>query len=122
MALHDDVTAEPPRRGEAAAREAGRWRRRGFKADTSDLSLHSPIRATLLLIPYLIATLILIPVQAISVALGSRLAERIPVVYHRCVCWLFGLEIVLRGTPVRPGRPSSWPITAPISISRSSPR
>ena len=101
MALDDDVTAEPPRPGEAAAREAGRWRLRGFKADTSDLSLHSPIRATLLLIPYLLATLILIPLQAISVALGSRLAERIPVVYHRCVCWLFGLDVVLRGTPVK---------------------
>ena len=99
MALDDDAMAERPQTGEAAAREAGRWRRRGFKADTSDLSLHSPIRATLLLIPYLIATLVLIPLQAISVALGSRMAERIPVVYHRCVCWLFGLEIVLRGTP-----------------------
>jgi 1-acyl-sn-glycerol-3-phosphate acyltransferase len=101
MALDDDVTAEQPRPGEAAAREAGRWRRRGFKADTSDLSLHSPIRATLLLIPYLIATLILIPLQAISVALKSRLAERIPVVYHRCVCWLFGLDVVVFGTPVK---------------------
>jgi 1-acyl-sn-glycerol-3-phosphate acyltransferase len=100
MALDDDVMAEPPRPGEAAAREAGRWRRRGFKADTSDLSLHSPIRATLLLIPYLIATLILIPLQAIAVALRARLAERIPMVYHRSVCWLFGLEIVLRGKPV----------------------
>lgn len=100
MVLDDDVMAEPPRPGEAAAREAGRWRRRGFKADTSDLSLHSPIRATVLLIPYLIATLILIPLQAIAVALRSRLAERIPVVYHRCVCWLFGLDVVLRGQPV----------------------
>jgi 1-acyl-sn-glycerol-3-phosphate acyltransferase len=100
MALDDDVRADAPRPGEAAAREAGRWRRRGFKADTSDLSLHSPIRATLLLIPYLIATLILIPLQVIAVALGSRLAERIPVVYHRCVCWLFGLDVVLRGAPV----------------------
>ncbi|HSY87316.1 MAG TPA: 1-acyl-sn-glycerol-3-phosphate acyltransferase, partial [Verrucomicrobiae bacterium] len=105
MALDDDAMAERPQTGEAAAREAGRWRRRGFKADTSDLSLHSPIRATLLLIPYLLATLILLPLQAISVALGSRMAERIPVVYHRCVCWLFGLEIVLRGTPEK-GRPT----------------
>jgi lyso-ornithine lipid O-acyltransferase len=100
MALDDDATDQAPRPGEAAAREAGRWRRRGFKADTSDLSLHSPIRATLLLIPYLIATSILIPLQAIAVALGSRLAERIPMVYHRCVCWLFGLDVVLRGAPV----------------------
>ena len=59
-----------------------------------------PIRATLLLIPYLIATLILIPLQAISVALGSRMAERIPVVYHRCVCWLFGAR---SNQPVSPG-------------------
>jgi 1-acyl-sn-glycerol-3-phosphate acyltransferase len=99
MALQDDEPGEVPRPGEAAAREAGIWRRRGFKADTSDLSLHSPIRATLLLIPYLIATIILIPIQAVCVALGSRLAERIPMIYHRAVCWLFGLEIVLRGTP-----------------------
>lgn len=101
MALDDDVMAERPRPGEAAAREAGRWRRRGFKADTTDLSLHSPIRATLLLIPYLIATLLLIPLQAASVALGSRLAERIPIIYHSWVCWLFGLDVVLRGEPVK---------------------
>src|SRR5579885_2902157 len=101
MALDDDVMAERPRPGEAAAREAGRWRRRGFKADTTDLSLHSPIRTTLLLIPYLIATLLLIPLQAASVALGSRLAERIPIIYHSWVCWLFGLDVVLRGEPVK---------------------
>jgi len=101
MALDDDAASERRLPGEAAAREAGRWRRRGFKADTSDLSLHSPIRAVLLLVPYLAATLVLIPLQALAVALGSRLAERIPVVYHRCVCWLFGLEIVVRGTPER---------------------
>ncbi len=121
MALDDDAMAERPQTGEAAAREAGRWRRRGFKADTSDLSLHSPIRATLLLIPYLLATLAADPASGHRVALGSRMAERLPVVYHRCVCWLFGLEIVVRGTPATHGRRSSSPTTAPISTSRSSP-
>jgi len=101
MALDDDLTADRPPTGEAAAREAGLWRRRGFKADTSDLSLHSPIRATLLLLPYLLATLVLIPVQGLAVALKSPLAERIPMVYHRCVCWLFGLDVVVRGAPAK---------------------
>ena len=91
--------------GEAAAREAGGWRRRGFKADTSDLSLHSPIRATLLIVPYLLVTLAIIPLQALLVRLHSRWAERLPIVYHHWVCWLFGLDIVVRGKP-EPRRPT----------------
>jgi 1-acyl-sn-glycerol-3-phosphate acyltransferase len=99
MALNDDTDVEPRLTGEAAAREAGIWRRRGFQADTSDLSLHSPIRATLLILPYLLFTWTLIPLQALLILLGSRLAERLPMFYHRCVCWLFGLDIVVRGRP-----------------------
>jgi lyso-ornithine lipid O-acyltransferase len=105
MALDDDASSERPLPGEAAAREAGLWRRRGFKADTSDLSLHSPIRATLLLIPYLLATLVMIPIQGLCVVLGTRLAEVVPIYYHRAVCWLFGLDVVVLGTPGRQ-RPS----------------
>lgn len=88
-----------PLTGEAGAREAGRWRRLGFKADTSDLSLHSPIRATLVILPYLLFTCALIPLQAAFILLDSRWAERLPVFYHRCVCRLFGLDIVVRGRP-----------------------
>jgi 1-acyl-sn-glycerol-3-phosphate acyltransferase len=99
MALNDDMAAERRLTGEAAAREAGIWRRRGFQADTTDLSLHSPIRATLLILPYLLFTWTLIPLQALLLLLGSRLAERLPMFYHRCVCWLFGLDIVVRGRP-----------------------
>jgi lyso-ornithine lipid O-acyltransferase len=101
MALNDDAGGERPLPGEAAAREAGLWRRRGFKADTTDLSLHSPIRATLLLIPYLLTSLVMIPIQALCVALGSHLAEIIPICYHRAVCWLFGVDVVVRGMPER---------------------
>jgi 1-acyl-sn-glycerol-3-phosphate acyltransferase len=31
--------------------------------------------------------------------LHSGWAVRLPMIYHRCVCWLFGLEIVVRGKP-----------------------
>jgi 1-acyl-sn-glycerol-3-phosphate acyltransferase len=105
MALSQDALPEKPLTGEAAAREAGGWRRRGFKADTSDLSLHSPIRAALLLLPYLLYTWLLMPVQALLVVAGSRWAERLPIYYHRGVCWLFGLDIVVRGRP-DPQRPT----------------
>ncbi len=101
MALDEETLSERPLTGEAAAREGGRWRRRGFKADTSDLSLHSPIRATLVLLLYLSMTWIMIPLQALYLLLGARAAERLPVFYHRCVCWLFGVDIVLRGRPER---------------------
>ena len=101
ITLSEETLSERPLTGEAAAREGGRWRRRGFKADTSDLSLHSPIRATLLILPYLLATLLIIPLQVLLIRLHSRWAERLPVVYHRGVCWLFGLDIVVRGRPER---------------------
>lgn len=97
--LGEETLSERPLTGEAAAREAGGWRGRGFKVDTSDLSLHSPIRATLLILCYLVLTLLLIPAQMILLRLHARAAERLPVIYHRVVCWLFGLEIVVRGKP-----------------------
>jgi len=97
--LGEETLSERPLTGEAAAREAGRWRRRGFKLDTSDLSLHSPIRATLCILPYFIASLLIIPLQMLLVRLHSRWAELLPVHYHRGVCWLFGLDIVVRGRP-----------------------
>src|ERR1700687_3171817 len=101
MALSQGALRQAPLTGEAAAREAGGWRRRGFKADTSDLSLHSPIRATLLILPYLLVILAHIPLQLLLLPRHSPWAERLPVVYHRCVCWLFGLDIVVRGKPER---------------------
>ncbi len=101
ITLGEETLSERPLTGEAAAREAGGWRRRGFKVDRSDLSLHSPIRATLLILCYALLTLPLIPVQMLLLKVGSRGAERLPVLYHRAVCWLFGLEIVTRGVPSR---------------------
>lgn len=50
-------------------------------------------------IPYLIFTLMLMPVQALAVALNLGLARRLPVFYHRWSTRLLGFEIVVRGTP-----------------------
>jgi 1-acyl-sn-glycerol-3-phosphate acyltransferase len=50
-------------------------------------------------IPYLVLTLALMPVQALAVALNSGLARRLPRFYHRQVMRLFGFKIVVRGTP-----------------------
>ena len=53
------------------------------------------------LIAYLCLTLPLMPVQALFVALGSRLAESFPVLYHRICCRLMGIDIVTVGTMSR---------------------
>jgi 1-acyl-sn-glycerol-3-phosphate acyltransferase len=55
-------------------------------------------------IPYLLFTVVLMPVQAVALAVAPSLAARIPRFYHRRVMRLFGFRIVVRGTPsaVRP--------------------
>ncbi len=62
------------------------------------LVLGSPLRAALRLVLYLAVTLPLMPIQSLAVRRGSRLAERIPVAYHRLCCRLFGLAVERRGT------------------------
>ncbi|MFQ5783416.1 MAG: lysophospholipid acyltransferase family protein [Alphaproteobacteria bacterium] len=46
---------------------------------------------------YLAWTLTLLPVQIVAVALGWRLAERLPMFYHRGVCRIVGLVVERRG-------------------------
>jgi 1-acyl-sn-glycerol-3-phosphate acyltransferase len=53
------------------------------------------------LLGYLCLTMLLMPVQALFVALNARLAERFPVVYHRCCCRLMGIDIATVGTMSR---------------------
>ena len=61
-------------------------------------------RAFLRLAAYAALTLPLMPLQALFVRLGSPLAGRLPLAYHKIACRLFGIELELRGTPssVRP--------------------
>ena len=53
---------------------------------------------------YLGWTLLLLPLQVVAVALGLRLAERIPLLYHSVTCRIIGLTIERRGemSGVRP--------------------
>lgn len=56
------------------------------------------------LLGWLVWTLVLLPVQIGAVGLDLRLARRLPMLYHRGVCRLFGLDVRASGTfsPVRP--------------------
>jgi 1-acyl-sn-glycerol-3-phosphate acyltransferase len=53
------------------------------------------------LVGYLCLTLLLMPVQALFVALGSRMAERFPVFYHKLCCRLMGIDIETVGAMSR---------------------
>jgi 1-acyl-sn-glycerol-3-phosphate acyltransferase len=50
---------------------------------------------------FLIATMVLMPVQSVGVALGLGYARTLPHAYHRFVAWLFGIHIRVVGDPVR---------------------
>jgi 1-acyl-sn-glycerol-3-phosphate acyltransferase len=49
------------------------------------------------LVAYLLVTLALMPVQALLVLLRMRLAERLPLFYHRLCCKLMGIDVVKVG-------------------------
>ena len=50
-------------------------------------------------IPFLLLTFAMMPVQAIAVALGSQMAGSVPRRYHAWSCRILGIRIVVRGTP-----------------------
>ncbi len=57
----------------------------------------SPLRAVARIVVYLAVTLPLMPLQAVAVALGWRLAVSLPVFYHRLCCRIFGFDVKTRG-------------------------
>jgi lyso-ornithine lipid O-acyltransferase len=57
----------------------------------------SPVRAAARLIGYVLLTVPLMPVQALLVALRSTWAHRLPHLYHRLCCRIFGIEVVVFG-------------------------
>ncbi|HJS32590.1 MAG TPA: lysophospholipid acyltransferase family protein [Alphaproteobacteria bacterium] len=57
----------------------------------------SSLRALARLLLYAAATLPLMPLQAVFVLLGSRLARRLPVAYHAACCRLLGLARRIEG-------------------------
>jgi 1-acyl-sn-glycerol-3-phosphate acyltransferase len=57
----------------------------------------SPARALARSLLIVLWTLLLLPAQVIVVAIGSPLARRIPMLYHRGVCRILGLRIKIQG-------------------------
>ncbi len=57
----------------------------------------SPLRAVARILVYLALTLPLMPLQAVAVAFGWRLAATLPVFYHRLSCRIFGFDVRVRG-------------------------
>ncbi|WP_353858344.1 lysophospholipid acyltransferase family protein [Azospirillum formosense] len=64
---------------------------------TGARALGSPVRGGLRLAVYLLWTLLLIPAQALAVALRSPLRHRIPQFYHRVCAAILGIGVVVRG-------------------------
>ena len=55
-------------------------------------------RALARLCGYFLVTLPLMPVQALLVAVGSPLAQRLPFHYHRTVCRILGIDVEVHGS------------------------
>ena len=70
---------------------------------TGARALGSPVRGGLRLAVYLLWTLLLIPLQALAVALRSPLRFRIPQLYHRVCAAILGIGVVVRGQRVADG-------------------
>jgi 1-acyl-sn-glycerol-3-phosphate acyltransferase len=71
------------------------------------------LRASGLLIAFVVVTFALMPVQWLALKLDSYWLRRIPQLYHRFLCRLFGIRVTVIGTPVRGGvlmtaNHSSW--------------
>lgn len=92
--------AAPLGRASAAAKQADA----GYLEDPIGEGI-APFGSDLLgvrrIVGYLCLTLLLMPVQALLVLIGSRGAERLPVVYHRLCCRLMGIDIATIGTMSR---------------------
>ncbi|MBM3538251.1 MAG: 1-acyl-sn-glycerol-3-phosphate acyltransferase [Alphaproteobacteria bacterium] len=60
----------------------------------------SRTRAATRLVIYLLLTVPLMPVQALLMVLRSPWAGRLPLLYHRLCCWIFGIELIVEGEAV----------------------
>lgn len=67
--------------------------------------ISSPLRAGLRAAGFVALTLPLMPVQAVALAMNSTVALRLPRMYHRWCCRLFGIEIQQHGV-VSAARPT----------------
>ena len=66
-----------------------------------DVAPSSPFRSFWRLIVYLLWNLLMVPTQALSLAISKRLAKRVPIVYHRNCLRALGCRVRRHGRPVR---------------------
>lgn len=59
------------------------------------------LRAALLLFGFFLVTVLVMPVQALLLATGSRLSETVPYYYHRFICWLLNVRVHASGEIAR---------------------
>ncbi len=57
----------------------------------------SPFRAMGRFVIYLSLTFALMPVQLIALRFNRKLSISLPMFYHRCCCWIMGLQVVSHG-------------------------
>src|SRR5690242_10647440 len=58
----------------------------------------SPLRGAFRLASYLLLTLLLLPIHLLALSLGLRtVVSRLPVLYHRMVCFILGIRVSVRG-------------------------
>lgn len=60
-----------------------------------------PIRAAVLLAGFVLATIVLIPLQWLLLKMQSPGARYLPVAYHRWLCHWLGIKITIEGRPAR---------------------
>lgn len=65
----------------------------------------SPARACLRILAYVALTLPLLPVQAVALALKHELSTALPRAYHRMVCRVLGIRVIVRGGALASARP-----------------
>jgi 1-acyl-sn-glycerol-3-phosphate acyltransferase len=57
------------------------------------------LRAGVLLAGFVLSALLLMPVQAVGLKFNLPYAKKLPNRYHRYLCWLIGIKVVVRGKP-----------------------
>lgn len=57
------------------------------------------LRAGVLLAGFVLSALLLMPVQAVGLKFNLPYAKKLPNRYHKYLCWLIGIKVVVRGKP-----------------------
>lgn len=63
----------------------------------------STIRAIVLLTGFIGSALLLMPLQWLSLRLYPPMGKKIPVAYHRFLCWLIGIRVTVKGDAISGG-------------------